>query len=36
MTREELKEQYDMAVAFGYEKDARFVRRYNEFKKRVK
>ena len=36
MTREELNEVYECAVAFGYVNDLRFIRRYNQLKKNVK
>ena len=36
MTQEELKEQYEMAVAFGYVNDGRFRKAYARMKKSVK
>ena len=36
MTKQELIEQYKMAVAFGYVNDLRFQRAYARMKKKVK
>lgn len=35
MTKQELQEQYDMAVAYGYVNDARFKTAYARMKKQV-
>lgn len=36
MTQQELKEQYDMAVAYGYVNDARFKKAFARMKKKVR
>lgn len=36
MTYQELNEQYEMAVAYGYANDARFKRAYARMQKQVK
>ena len=36
MTYQELKEQYELAVAYGYANDLRFIRAYRKMQKKVK
>ena len=36
MTYQELKEQFEMAVAYGYANDLRFIRAYRKMQKKVK
>ena len=36
MTYQELKEQWDMAVAYGYSNDLRFIKAYKRMQKKVK